>query len=221
MEANENLKRFFSNLQKEGDTFDPLLEEVAECVVTVQKVCSSMIERHFSIGRERSLRILAQLEIMGIVGPARNVTDMRAVLYNGKDDLGLDVKETLEAFKNHDIYSKEREIEERKKQLLQKEKEKIKQEILENRKKRDLRKQAMQELEDEGLLEKVRKREPIPQEVQDIVWRRDGGRCVKCGSQENLEFDHIIPFSKGGSNTARNLQLLCEKCNREKSNHIG
>jgi len=60
----------------------------------------------------------------------------------------------------------------------------------------------------------------IPEEVKIIVWRRDGGRCVKCGSRENLEFDHIIPLSKGGSNTARNIQLLCAKCNREKKDNI-
>ncbi len=65
-----------------------------------------------------------------------------------------------------------------------------------------------------------RTREPIPEEVRFEVWRRDQGRCVICGSQENLEFDHIIPFSKGGSNTARNLQLLCQKCNRHKSDKI-
>lgn len=64
-------------------------------------------------------------------------------------------------------------------------------------------------------------RQPIPDDVQIFVWNRDGGRCVKCGSQEKLEYDHIIPFSKGGNNTARNLQLLCESCNREKSNAIG
>jgi hypothetical protein len=64
-------------------------------------------------------------------------------------------------------------------------------------------------------------REPIPQSVQNTVWNRDGGRCVKCGSNEKLEFDHIIPFSKGGANTYRNLQLLCETCNRKKSNNIG
>jgi len=61
----------------------------------------------------------------------------------------------------------------------------------------------------------------IPTKVQDQVWRRDEGRCVQCGSNENLEFDHIIPFSRGGSNTKRNVQLLCETCNRKKSGNIG
>lgn len=56
---------------------------------------------------------------------------------------------------------------------------------------------------------------------KDSVWRRDQGKCVSCGSQEKLEFDRIIPFSKGGSNTYRNVQLLCESCNRLKSNKIG
>lgn len=65
------------------------------------------------------------------------------------------------------------------------------------------------------------KRKPLPDDVQIFVWNRDSGRCVNCGSQENLEFDHIIPVSKGGSNTARNVQLLCESCNREKGNRIG
>lgn len=61
----------------------------------------------------------------------------------------------------------------------------------------------------------------IKQEVKDKVWNRDGGRCVECGNNQNLEFDHIIPFSKGGANTYRNLQLLCQECNRKKSDKIG
>ncbi|MBW1667002.1 MAG: HNH endonuclease [Deltaproteobacteria bacterium] len=66
----------------------------------------------------------------------------------------------------------------------------------------------------------VESREPIPEEVRFAVWRRDKGRCVKCGTNKDLEFDHIIPVSKGGSNTERNIQLLCQKCNREKSDKI-
>ncbi|MEA2639228.1 MAG: hypothetical protein QOF51_622, partial [Chloroflexota bacterium] len=42
-------------------------------------------------------------------------------------------------------------------------------------------------------------RAPIPEEVRLAVWRRDGGRCVRCGGQRNLEFDHVIPVSLGGS----------------------
>ena len=64
------------------------------------------------------------------------------------------------------------------------------------------------------------RRETIPDDVKMYVWNRDGGKCVKCGSQEKLEFDHIIPLSKGGSNTARNVQLLCETCNRSKGDSI-
>ena len=63
-------------------------------------------------------------------------------------------------------------------------------------------------------------RKPIPEKVKMFVWQRDHGKCVYCGTNENLEFDHIIPVSKGGSNTARNIQILCEKCNREKSDNI-
>ena len=60
----------------------------------------------------------------------------------------------------------------------------------------------------------------ISKDVQSFVWKRDGGRCVECDSNENLEFDHIIPVSKGGSNTARNLQLLCEPSNRREGASI-
>ncbi len=60
----------------------------------------------------------------------------------------------------------------------------------------------------------------IPEDVRRAVWRRDGGKCSKCGSREKLEYDHIIPVSKGGSNTGRNIELLCEACNREKSADI-
>jgi HNH endonuclease len=50
--------------------------------------------------------------------------------------------------------------------------------------------------------------------------KRDKGQCVKCGARERLEFDHIIPLALGVSNTERNIQLLCEACNRSKGSTI-
>jgi hypothetical protein len=64
------------------------------------------------------------------------------------------------------------------------------------------------------------RRERIPEAVRLFVWQRDEGKCVKCGAQERLEFDHIIPLASGGSNTERNIQLLCERCNREKGKNL-
>lgn len=63
-------------------------------------------------------------------------------------------------------------------------------------------------------------RKQIPESVRAEVWRRDQGRCVNCGVKENLQFDHIIPVSKGGATSAKNLQLLCQSCNLTKSAKI-
>ena len=64
-------------------------------------------------------------------------------------------------------------------------------------------------------------RRVIPTMVKLEVWKRDGGKCTKCGAIEDLHFDHIIPWSKGGSSsTADNIQLLCGKHNLEKHDKI-
>tara|TARA_B100001057_G_scaffold57880_1_gene51282 strand:+ start:162 stop:755 length:594 start_codon:yes stop_codon:yes gene_type:complete len=64
------------------------------------------------------------------------------------------------------------------------------------------------------------KRHSISSDLRKIVFNRDGGKCVKCGSKENIHFDHIIPVSKGGSTTLKNLELLCQDCNLSKSDNI-
>lgn len=63
-------------------------------------------------------------------------------------------------------------------------------------------------------------RRRIPKEVRSAVWIRDSGLCVECGADDYLEFDHVIPVSKGGSNTEQNIQLLCRRCNNTKRDRI-
>lgn len=61
----------------------------------------------------------------------------------------------------------------------------------------------------------------IPSAVKREVWKRDGGRCVQCGSTDHLHFDHVIPFSKGGASiVVENIQLLCARHNLEKRDRI-
>jgi 5-methylcytosine-specific restriction endonuclease McrA len=60
----------------------------------------------------------------------------------------------------------------------------------------------------------------IPHDVRSAVWQRDQGKCVQCAAAAYLEFDHIIPFSKGGAGTVNNVQLLCRKCNLTKGSRL-
>ena len=61
----------------------------------------------------------------------------------------------------------------------------------------------------------------IPPPVKLAVWKRDKGKCVLCGSTDNLHFDHIIPYSRGGSSlVAENVQLLCARHNIAKRDKI-
>jgi hypothetical protein len=60
----------------------------------------------------------------------------------------------------------------------------------------------------------------IPSAVKQQVWRRDGGRCVLCGDDQNLHFDHELPFSLGGSSTVANIRILCARHNLEKAARI-
>lgn len=61
----------------------------------------------------------------------------------------------------------------------------------------------------------------IPTVVKLEVWKRDGGKCTMCSSDKDLHFDHIIPWSKGGSSsTPENIQLLCGKHNLQKHDRI-
>lgn len=58
----------------------------------------------------------------------------------------------------------------------------------------------------------------ISETTKKVIYARNGGLCQCCGSSQNLEYDHITPYSCGGTSDASNIQLLCQKCNRSKSN---
>lgn len=67
----------------------------------------------------------------------------------------------------------------------------------------------------------VVRRRAIPTHVKVEVWRRDNGRCVVCGATDELHFDHIVPFSKGGTSVRpENIQLLCARHNLAKRDRI-
>ena len=60
----------------------------------------------------------------------------------------------------------------------------------------------------------LRMSEPIPEDVKRLVFERDGGRCLTCGSDELIQYDHVVPSSMGGDNEPENIRLLCAECTR-------
>ncbi len=61
----------------------------------------------------------------------------------------------------------------------------------------------------------------IPSWVKQEVFKRDKGRCVLCGSADQLHFDHELPFSKGGTSVLpENVRILCARHNLAKGARI-
>lgn len=67
----------------------------------------------------------------------------------------------------------------------------------------------------------IKHRRIIPTQVKIAVWNRDAGKCVQCGSSDELHFDHILPYAKGGTSLkVDNVQLLCARHNLQKSDKL-
>lgn len=246
LELTEDKKNELIQLLAEEKDFDlsgldPLFEDAARLIVQNQIGSTSLLQRRMKLGYNRAGRLMDQMEAAGIVGCnqgslAREVmikteSELQFFFDKGvhpylKDLYKIDLRNFYENHKN-DIENRKKELlQMHKEDILKNEKDQIRQELLEKERKRKLQREVLKELIDEGAIsnqvtDQDGNREPIPQDVMDKVWNRDGGKCVKCGSQKNLEFDHLIPVSKGGATTYRNLQLLCKECNVEKSNKIG
>jgi hypothetical protein len=63
----------------------------------------------------------------------------------------------------------------------------------------------------------------IPRDVRRLIFERDGGICLSCGTRLTLgtaQLDHIVPWSAGGPDTSDNLRILCERCNADRSNFV-
>lgn len=57
----------------------------------------------------------------------------------------------------------------------------------------------------------------IPASVRAAVFDRDGDKCQYCGAVDvQMHIDHVVPFSKGGSNDIENLTVACASCNLSK-----
>jgi len=82
-------------------------------------------------------------------------------------------------------------------------------------------------IHDKGVIKNIVKARAIALNIRVKVLSRDNFRCVFCGKSPatdagvKLQVDHIVPFSKGGTNSIDNLQSLCEQCNLGKSNSLG
>ncbi len=225
------------------EEYDTFIKQAAEIIVIAQQGSASLLQRKLRVGYNQAGRLIDQLESLDIVGKfdgsksrevnVRDLAELESIFETGEF-----LSKNCKLFRNKYMHLYENEIDQKvenhlnelEQNKIQEERNRIKNEILEKEiQKREkerlvtLRREIEKELAESGEISvstQIR-REPIPQDVMDKVWKRDNGKCVSCGKSEKLEFDHIIPFSKGGSNTYRNLQLLCENCNRVKSNNIG
>ena len=59
----------------------------------------------------------------------------------------------------------------------------------------------------------------FPDDIKEAVYAEQNGICKICGEQfeiDEMEADHIIPWSKGGKTIKENCQMLCMSCNRKK-----
>lgn len=186
-------------------TLDPLFPQVARSVVQYGKAYLWYIQREFNVSYDRGLLLMYQLDINGVAHSYNGEVWIKSI-----PELNIKLRE-LNMPEVKPETAEERDAR-RKKMIEDKIKDQNERQAFEKKVKKDL--------ENEGVIEKQPRREYIPRRIIAAVYKRDKGCCVYCGSTHNLQIDHIIPVSKGGATTLKNLQLLCQTCNLKKSNKI-
>lgn len=70
---------------------------------------------------------------------------------------------------------------------------------------------------------RLKEHRPLKMKVQlnrKNIIKRDGFKCVYCGSRSELTIDHVVPKSKGGKTSWENLVTACMECNNTKDNKL-
>ena len=75
------------------------------------------------------------------------------------------------------------------------------------------------DLIDENGLDSNQIRQRLTNKAKEKIFVRDKYECQYCGSHEDLEVDHIVPISKGGTNADSNLITACHRCNHLKKDY--
>lgn len=57
--------------------------------------------------------------------------------------------------------------------------------------------------------------EKVSPGMRSRIIRRDGGACLRCEAEDDLEIHHIIPVNEGGEKEDENLAALCESCHKK------
>lgn len=212
-----NISSILQNKDLSRDNFDDAFN------IICSDLCNLDRPYEFKLTKKDIVHLYGLSPMMAdnIISEMKSWSMIYSVLVKDEYSISYDIKDKADyriEYMNRPVMSKE----EREMIIREQEKKEIAQRIKDKYRRRQLEKLVRQELIDSGeLFGDQPKRPRIPREVVDAVYKRDGGRCVYCGSTNDLQLDHIIPFSKGGATTVENLQLLCRKCNIEKSNKIG
>lgn len=203
----------------EDDDYCRIISMEKDCTVSYHREFDKSKGNHGWVDKGSALISLKEDNMFGFKLDNRTIIKSPAFgIFESDNNKMISYNEEICRIRKYDKSEKQMVIDEI-------EKQEVKDKVYEKERKKMLEREVLDELIEEGKVFNIYtkrdgNRTAIPSDVANAVWNRDGGKCCICGSKENLEFDHIIPISKGGATTFRNLQILCKNCNIRKSDKI-